>query len=143
MSGRSDVVYINGALSSFFLSLFSKTQPNHWTKRMTSTRLATHSQEPVSDLRTYLLALLWELLQCPRALTEITERKKVEESNLQGISSNSFVETNQFSGSNSNVILTRQKSLERSRGKQMPSASILFFRTNLIPACSSKLDPGA
>ena len=24
---------------SFFLSLFSKTQPNHWTKRMTSTRL--------------------------------------------------------------------------------------------------------
>jgi len=27
--------------ASFFLSLFSKTQPNHWTKRMTSSRLDT------------------------------------------------------------------------------------------------------
>ena len=26
---------------SFFLSLFSKTQPNHWTKRVASKRLAT------------------------------------------------------------------------------------------------------
>ena len=26
---------------SFFLSLVSKTQPNHWTKRMPNTRLAT------------------------------------------------------------------------------------------------------
>ena len=26
----------------FFLSLFVKTQPNHWTKRMTSTRLGTY-----------------------------------------------------------------------------------------------------
>jgi len=26
---------------SFFLALFSKTQPNHWTKLMTGTRLVT------------------------------------------------------------------------------------------------------
>ena len=26
---------------SFFLSWFSRTQPNHWTKQMTSTGLAT------------------------------------------------------------------------------------------------------
>jgi len=35
---------------SFFLSGVSKTQPNHWTKRMANTRLTTYTQEPVPDL---------------------------------------------------------------------------------------------
>ena len=38
-------------LVPFFLSWVSKTQPNHWTKRMANTRLA-RTQEPVPDGRT-------------------------------------------------------------------------------------------
>jgi len=32
---------IDGVCMSFFLSWVSKTQPNHWTKRMANTSLAT------------------------------------------------------------------------------------------------------
>ena len=44
---------------SFFLSWGSKTQPNHWTKRMASTRLL-RTQEPVPDQGTGALPSLWQ-----------------------------------------------------------------------------------
>ena len=41
IAGRSCRIKITSKLLSFFLSWFSKTQPNHWTKRIASTWLAT------------------------------------------------------------------------------------------------------
>ena len=47
---------------SFFLSWVSnlKTQPNHWTKRMASTPLASRTQKPVPDRRTGALPSSWQ-----------------------------------------------------------------------------------
>jgi len=39
---RPEPLVFMDSCPSFFVSLFSKTQPNHWTKRMASTRLATY-----------------------------------------------------------------------------------------------------
>ena len=43
---------------SFFVSWVSKTQSNHWTKRIANTRLL-RTQEPVPDRRTGVLPSLW------------------------------------------------------------------------------------